>query len=269
MIAFDVNTKNFVTVNPGLAVIGVIETTDTIADVTTKVYQCGHEETRKDISEYHNTYVVFGDGSTKCTYNPYEYRYYSFGAINRLPDVEEFSLFPKRIRENLPCDEYREEEIIQEIEDVCPGCKRAKTLGDLIVTHGVSAFNRADSFEEIYSRLLKMNFAKELYPEAEFCCCSEGTYIGPIGIAVKGNITAYFETDVYSYILENGKRGWCNEHKSDHDEYWVTAPEIQYLWVKEWYWETLDKGQRQMLAFIVSNCYKTNLIKLVSGRHED
>lgn len=154
-----------------------------------------------------------------------------------------------------------------DVDDVCPSCA-ASVAGheDDFVIHGLSAFSRTD-LDGIWNRFIKVATNKDIA-----ICCTSKAYCGPVGVAGHGEVEAYFQTDVWSYVNESGdrqvsERGFYNlaNPYSDHDEYFVRNLNIEVFWVKDWYWDELDVDEQKKIAFMAS-CLGLP-ITLIHSRH--
>ena len=230
-------------------------------DITEYVtcYSCGHISVETE--ETCNTVVVFADGSHKVYCNKYEY-------CQSIDLWDYRKIFPKAILKKMPPkDNLVGTRYINE-ECVCPGCKDLCRHKDDRIIHGLSAFNQVYNMQELWVRLNHV-----LYSTDTEICCTSKAYCGPIGITGHGDITAYFHTDVWSYLDDYGnrvlsERGMKNLENpySDHDEYWVKNIIVEEIWVKEWYWDSLTQEEKNMIVFMTTHS-GLDSITIIPNKH--
>lgn len=224
-------------------------------------YSCSH--TSIEVEETDLTVAVFADGSYKTYCNIHEY-------CQSVEWWDYRKVFPKAVLKKMPPrDGYNSTKTIHIDETcVCPGCKELEQHRHDRVIHGLSAFRKTYSMQELWVRLNHV-----LYSTDTEICCTSKTYCGPIGIAGHGDVTAYFHTDVWSYIDDHGNRVLSEKGMenldtpySDHDEYWVRNINVEEFWVKEWYWDSLTQEDKNMIVFMAIHA-GLDAIKIIPNRH--
>lgn len=97
------------------------------------------------------------------------------------------------------CEECFKKNIVY-VEDLKP-YDRAFDL--MVWSHGVNAFNRAKSSNEIRSRILSVS----MFEDIEICCSHKTQRIGDVGVFVKGEVVCVSNIDLWSKIDQrSGKR---------------------------------------------------------------
>lgn len=131
--------------------------------------------------------------------------------------------------------------------------------------HGLSAFSRTHSPEEIQGRIKNIN----THPEWELCACAgakgDVNYCGPFGLYITGEVTGAFANDVYSFVhpkwgriplfdtqagydeVEGGTyadfciqspNGWYGDDECPciHTEAFVRKASIKGVWVRDYFY---------------------------------
>ena len=203
------------------------------------LYECGHyiEEDETDYNEIY--YSKLSGNSSKCLQTLLVEDGISAGSEDYFNLAEAIKLFSERKTET------EEVSKIHERYGLCFGCLNARNTRIKTWYHGLQAFNKTKdkSVNGSIERVI------DIMSNNKWDICVSSDPIGPIGLMYKGNVDRYYDHDTWSYLDENGNRipGRENEN-SDHDEGILnSAKKPVSLWVKSWYWETLNSADRSEL----------------------
>ena len=256
MLAYSYIDGNYVTINESQVVIDSGCTLVIARDIET--YECGHS-IHKDTNDHVEHWYLYGDGTIKDECSDYvSYAYHSHITLKRSCVCPKERVYIRNVA-------Y--------IDTPCYGCMNAKGHENDVINHGLQAFRMAEESATCTDSLVRVRDILCNH-SWEICCTNRNEYCGPIGITGTGDVIAYFPTDVYSMpinkrtILDLGLTKLRNclilgDKDISHDEYWVCNLEIQYIWVKEWYWNTLTQEEREMVLFMTATYSKINTIKIV------
>ena len=220
------------------------------------LYECGHYTEEDEVyydKIYHNK--VSGN-SSKCLQTLLIEDGISASSEDYFSLAEAIRLFAERKTET---------EVITKTHErygSCFGCLNARNTRIKTWYHGLQAFNRTEDkgINGSIERVVDIMSHKW-----DICVSSDA--IGPIGLTYKGPVDRYYDHDTWSYLDGNDNRipGRENEN-SDHDEGILnSAKKPVSLWVKSWYWESLNSADRsELLQF--SNELNLKVVTLPSRK---
>lgn len=206
------------------------------------MYECGHY-TEEDEVYYDKIYCSKVSGkSSKCLQVLLEQDGVSAGSEDYFNLTEAIKLFSERKTETEKVSETHKRY------GLCFGCLNARNTRIKTWYHGLQAFNRTEDkgINGSIERVVDIMSNKW-----DICVSSDA--IGPIGLTYKGPVDRYYDYDTWSYLDGNGNRipGRENEN-SDHDEGILdSAKKPVSLWVKSWYWESLNSADREELSLFL------------------
>ena len=207
------------------------------AYIDSYLYECGHY-TEEDEVYYDKIYYNQSGNSSKCLQTLLIEDGISAGSEDYFSLAEAIKLFSERKTET---------EVITKTHErygSCFGCLNARNTRIKTWYHGLQAFNRTEDkgINGSIERVVDIMSHKW-----DICVSSDA--IGPIGLTYKGTVDRYYDHDTWSYLDGNSNRipGRENEN-SDHDEGILnSAKKPVSLWVKSWYWESLNSADRSEL----------------------
>ena len=203
------------------------------------LYECGHYVDEDEIYYDKIYYSKTSGNSSKCLSVLLEQDGISAGSEDYFNIAEAIRLFAERKTETKEVSQTHKRY------GLCFGCINAKNTRIKTWYHGLQAFNRTEDkgINGSIERVVDIMSHKW-----DICVSSDA--IGPIGLIYKGHVDRYYDHDTWSYLDDNGNRipGMENEN-SDHDEGILSSAKKPVgLWVKSWYWETLNSADREELS---------------------
>lgn len=203
------------------------------------LYECGHYVDEDDETDYDEIYYSKSGKSSKCLSILLEQDGVRAGSEDYFNLGEAIRLFAERKTETKEVSQTHKRY------GLCYGCINAKNTRIKTWYHGLQAFNRTEDKDINCSIERVVDIMSHKW---DICVSSDA--IGPIGLIYKGHVDRYYDHDTWSYLDDNGNRipGMENEN-SDHDEGILSSAKKPVgLWVKSWYWETLNSADREELS---------------------
>ena len=231
-------------------------------------YACGHTRVHEHrAEEFDAFYTVFADGSIKegCETMFIEPVWFKLNK-NKVAEQDDISADDiNKCRKDSAIRTFkkvRNDIKINRINCKCPGCKLAVNHENDIVTHGLNECS-STTFEGMLQR------AKYVATETNSEICFAGDRLkegmmSVMGISGTGNIVSYYPVDIGSGIAPNGRR-MLNKYSPNEDsifrlyddaekrnaikrdEYWVNRFKPMYIWIKDYYYESLNNSQLEQL----------------------
>lgn len=231
-------------------------------------YACGHTRVHEHRAEEFDTfYTVFADGSIKegCETMFIEPVWFK-NKKDKVAEQDDISVTDiNKCRKDSAIRTFkkvRNDIKVNKVNCKCPGCKLAVNHKNDIVTHGLNECS-ITTFEGMLKR------AKYVATEtnSEICFANDRLKEGMMsvmGISGTGNIVSYYPVDIGSGIAQDGRR-MLNKYSPNEDsifrlyddtekrnaikrdEYWVNRFNPMYIWVRDYYYESLSKQQLEQL----------------------